>query len=181
MRDLSLHLLDLSMNSIRAKATQIEIQIIESLNKNELQLILKDNGCGMSEEMLKEVQNPFFTTRTTRHVGLGIPLLSATVNRCEGNLRITSGLGRGTEVVATMQLNHLDRPPFGEIHNTITTLIFLEPEINFMYYHQNDQQEYLFTTNEIKALLGEVPINHPSIIKWIEAELREGDFHFISY
>lgn len=181
MRDLSLHLLDLSMNSIRAKATTIEIEIIENIMGNTLQIRLKDNGCGMSEEMVKQVQNPFFTTRTTRNVGLGLSLLSAMAQRCEGEVEIISSLGIGTEVKITMRLNHMDRPPFGEIHNTLVSLILLEPEIEFSYRHQNNQQEYDFKTEEVKTLIGEIPINHPSIIHWLETELKEGDSPFITY
>lgn len=101
--------------------------------------------------------------------------------RCEGEVEIISSLGIGTEVKITMRLNHMDRPPFGEIHNTLVSLILLEPEIEFSYRHQNNQQEYDFKTEEVKTLIGEIPINHPSIIHWIETELKEGDFQFITY
>ncbi len=181
MRDLSLHLLDLSMNSIRAKATQIEIEFVESVIKNKLRIRIKDNGLGMSQEMIEKAQNPFFTTRTTRNVGLGLSLLSAMSQRCEGEVKIVSTLGIGTEINVTMVLNHVDRPPFGDIHNTLVSLILLEPEIEFYYRHLNDQQAYDFKTDEVKTLLGDIPINHPSIIQWIETELKEGDFSFTTY
>ena len=181
MRDLSLHLLDLTMNSIRAQASNIEIQLIERIDINQLILVIKDNGCGMNEEMVKGVQNPFFTTRTTRKVGLGLSLLSAMTERCEGQLVINSTIGKGTEVVASLTLNHIDCPPFGDIHNTLTSLIYLEPMLEFKYIHQNDHQEYCFDTAEVRAVLGEIPINHPSIMEWIQMELTEGDFSFNAY
>lgn len=181
MRDLSLHLLDLTMNSIRAHASNIEIQLIEKMEINQLILIIKDNGCGMNEEMVKEVQNPFFTTRTTREVGLGLSLLSAMTERCEGQLVIKSSIGKGTEVMASLTLNHIDCPPFGDVHNTLISLIYLEPTLEFKYIHQNDCQEYCFDTAEVKAVLGDIPINHPSIMEWIQMELSEGDFSFNSY
>lgn len=181
MRDLSLYLLDLAMNSIRAHASNIEIQLIERIDINQLILVIKDNGCGMNEEMVKEVQNPFFTTRTTRKIGLGVSLLSAMTERCEGRVVIKSSIGKGTEVMAFLTLNHIDCPPFGDIHNTLISLIYLEPTLEFKYIHQNDHQEYYFDTAEVKAVLGDIVINHPSIMEWIQMELAEGDFNFNSY
>lgn len=181
MRDLSLHLLDLTMNSIRAQATRVEIKLIESIKNNQLTILIKDNGCGMTPEMVEQVKNPFFTTRTTRKVGLGISLLTAMTSRCEGEVHIQSQVEVGTELKATLQLNHIDRPPFGDIHNTISSLIYLEPLIDFIYEHQNDDLSYCFSTIVVKEVIGGVPINHPTIMNWINEELKEGDFSFSSY
>ncbi len=181
MRDLSLHLLDLVMNSIRAKATLIEIEVIELQSQNLLLMNLKDNGCGMTEEIRNQVKNPFFTTRTTRNVGLGLPLLTAMANRCDGDVSIDSELERGTMITLKVTLNHIDRPPFGDIHNTLISLICLEPTLDFNYFHQNDQVDYRFETRLIKQVIGEIPINHPSIVEWMKNELEMGDFSFTSY
>lgn len=181
MRDLSLHLLDLTMNSIRAKATLIEIKVIESKKNDQLTLIIKDNGSGMSQQMVEQVKNPFFTTRTTRKVGLGIPLLIAMASRCEGEVLIQSEVGIGTEVKCTLKLNHIDRPPFGEIHNTISSVIYLEPNLDFIYEHQSDEETYLFSTQLVKEVIKELPINHQEVMNWINEELKEGDFAFTTY
>lgn len=181
MRDLSLHLLDLTMNSIRAKASLIEIELIESKVRDRLIIKIKDNGCGMTPDMLNQVKNPFFTTRTTRKVGLGIPLLTAMASRCEGEVSIQSEVEVGTVVHVDLKLSHLDRPPFGDIHNTISSLVYLEPSLDFIYHHQNDDSDYIFSTKVIKAFIDKVPINHPSVMNWINEELIEGDFDFTSY
>lgn len=181
MRDLSLHLLDITMNSIRANASLIEIKLIESKQDDYLILIIKDNGDGMTKQMLEDIKNPFFTTRLTRKVGLGIPLLSAMASRCEGEVLIESEVKVGTKVKMTIKLSHIDRPPFGDIHNTISSLIYLEPNINFLYEHQNDELNYVFSTKSIKEVLQDVPINHLSVMNWIRNELEEGDFSFSSY
>ena len=181
MRDLSLHILDLAMNSIRAKATLIEIEIIEQIQKNLLLIQLIDNGCGMTEQTLAQAKNPFFTTRTTRKVGLGLSLLNAMANRCNGDLSIDSKLGEGTDVIIKLELNHIDRPPFGDIHNTLLSLIYLEPQLDFSYLHRNDFDEYYFETSVIRQMIGEISLTNPEVMKWIKIELESSDFKFTSY
>ena len=181
MRDLSLHILDLAMNSIRAKATLIEIEIIEQIQENLLLIQLTDNGCGMTEQTLDQVKNPFFTTRTTRKVGLGLSLLTAMANRCQGDISIDSKLGEGTNVIIKLELNHIDRPPFGDIHNTLLSLIYLEPQLDFSYIHRNDFDEYYFETSVIRQIIGEISLTNPDVITWMKNELEIGDFKFTSY
>ena len=181
MRDLSLHILDLAMNSIRAKATLIEIEIIEQIQENLLLIQLKDNGCGMTEKTLAQAKNPFFTTRTTRKVGLGLSLLTAMANRCQGDISIDSKLGEGTNVIIRLELNHIDRPPFGDIHNTLLSLIYLEPLLDFSYIHRNDFNEYSFETSVIRQILGEISLTNPEVMNWMKNELKIGDFRFTSY
>lgn len=181
MRDLSLHILDLAMNSIRAKATLIEIEIIEKIQENLLVIQLKDNGCGMTEQTLAQVKNPFFTTRTTRSVGLGVSLLSAMTERCNGDVSIDSKLDEGTNIIIRLGLDHIDRPPFGDIHNTLLSLIYLEPQLDFSYLHRNDFDEYYFKTSVIKQIIGEIPITNQEVMKWIKDELETSDLKFVSY
>lgn len=181
MRDLSLHILDLAMNSIRAKATLIEIEIIEQIQENILLIQLRDNGCGMTEQTLAQAKNPFFTTRTTRKVGLGLSLLNAMANRCNGDMSIDSKLGEGTDVIIKLELNHIDRPPFGDIHNTLLSLIYLEPQLDFSYLHRNDFDEYYFETSVIRQMIGEISLTNPDVITWMKNELEIGDFKFTSY
>ena len=135
----------------------------------------------MTPQMLEQIKSPFFTTRLTRKVGLGIPLLNAMASRCEGEVLIDSEVKVGTLVKMILKLSHIDRPPFGDIHNTILSLIYLEPNINFLYEHQNDELDYIFSTERIKEVIQDVPINHPSVMTWIRNELEEGDFSFSSY
>ncbi len=181
MKDLSLHLLDLAMNSIRAHATFIEIELMELEEKNLLIIHLKDNGDGMSEETVTQVKSPFFTTRSTRKVGLGLSLLSAMATHCRGDVYISSKLGEGTTVTLKVQLNHMDRPPFGDIHSTIRSLIYLEPTIDFKYYHQRNDEHYEFETRQVRKVIGKLPINYPSVMEWIQNELKMGDLSFTSY
>ena len=181
MRDLSLHILDLAMNSIRAKATLIEIEVVEQIQENLLLIQLKDNGWGMTEKTLAQAKNPFFTTRTTRKVGLGLSLLTAMANRCQGDISIDSKLGEGTNVIIKIELNHIDRPPFGDIHNTLLSLIYLEPQLDFSYIHRNDFNEYSFETSVIRQMIGEISLTNPDVITWMKNELEIGDFKFTSY
>ena len=181
MRDLSYHLLDLAMNAIRAKGTQIDIEIDEQVTQNKLFITLRDNGIGMDEQMLNQISDPFFTTRTTRKVGLGIPLFKSMVERCDGELFITSHVSQGTTLSCYLTLDHLDRVPFGQIHETLVTLIEMEPQLNYHYVHRVNDEEYYFDTCEIKRILGDVWINHPDIMKWIKTELKENDLAYTSY
>ncbi|MGL4373525.1 MAG: ATP-binding protein, partial [Turicibacter sp.] len=151
MRDLSLHVLDLSMNSIKAECTLIELVIEENTESNRLTIVIKDNGMGMDEKTKELVIDPFFTTRTTRKVGFGIPLYKVMLERCGGELIINSILTKGTELIGSLELNHIDRPPFGAIHETLTTLILMEPLVDYRYKHTVDDQTYIFDTSEIRA------------------------------
>ena len=102
-------------------------------------------------------------------------------SRCEGDVFIQSEIGVGTEVRSTIKLSHIDRPPFCEIHNTIASLIYLEPNIDFIYEHQNDELDYLFSTQLVKEVIKDLPINHQEVMNWINKELKEGDFAFTTY
>ena len=169
MRDLSMHILDIVMNSIRAKATLIEITVIE---KNDtLTLEIKDNGIGMGESMLQQVKNPFFTTRTTRRVGLGLSLLLDNAKKTGGKMEISSKEGVGTTVEAMFHTNHIDCIPKGNIDETIISLIMLEPDLDFIYNHTINDNYYQLNTLEIKKILHEVPINENTVIEWLKEDL----------
>ncbi len=181
MRDISYHLLDLAMNSIRANCTALTLMIDEQQSTNQLTMTLSDNGSGMDEDMIQKVMDPFFTTRTTRKVGLGIPLFKAMIERCEGELCIQSQPNQGTTLTATLHLNHIDRSPFGNIHETLVTLIEMEPTINYVYCHRVNQEEYRFDTLVIKEILQGVPINQKEVMAWIKQELAESDLRYTTY
>ncbi len=151
MEDLSLHILDIVENSIRAKASRIEIKVVEDIRKDLLTIEIKDNGQGIDEETIKKVLDPFFTTRTTRKVGLGLPLLSQAARESGGDVEIESKVGRGTRVKATFGYSHIDRKPLGNMEATLTTLIAGNPETDFIYEHKKDELEYRLDTTEIRA------------------------------
>ena len=181
MRDLSMSILDLAMNSIRAHATVIEIKVAETLEWNELELEIKDNGVGMSSQVCKEATYPFFTTKSNHRVGLGIPLLIERAKQCEGNVLIQSREGIGTSVRAKMKLNHLDRPPFGNIHQTLYTIIQIAPTVNLIYMHQKGSLNYRFETLSVREVVGEKLMNHPNTIAGVKREIETNDFSFTSY
>ncbi len=174
MKELSLHILDIAKNSVKAKADRIQITIEESEEKNLLSIVIEDNGCGMSEEFLKTVKDPFSTTRTTRKVGLGIPLFEAAAVQCGGRLDIFSKLGEGTKLCAYFQHNSIDRAPLGDMAGTMTTLISGSPDINFIYTHIKNGKTFKMDTAEIKEVLGEVPLDIPEVIMWIDGYINEG-------
>ena len=151
MEDLSLHILDIVENSIGAKASRIEIKVVEDIRKDLLTIEIKDNGQGIDEKTVEKVLDPFFTTRTTRKVGLGLPLLSQAARESGGDLQIESKVGRGTRVKATFGYSHIDRKPLGNMEATLTTLIAGNPNIDFIYKHKKDGLEYRLDTKEIRA------------------------------
>ncbi|HOQ16109.1 MAG TPA: ATP-binding protein [Defluviitaleaceae bacterium] len=173
MKELSLHILDITENSIRAKATEIYIEVEEDLNNNLFSFVIKDNGKGMDEEFLKAVKDPFTTSRTTRKVGLGIPLLEAACKRCNGGLEIISVVNQGTQIKAWMDYNHIDRAPLGDMVSTISNLIISNPDIDFVYCHKYNEKSFKIDTREIKNILDGVPINDLSVINWLKNYIKD--------
>jgi anti-sigma regulatory factor (Ser/Thr protein kinase) len=173
MQDLSLHILDIAENSINAGSSMIHISINENTDKNILVVEIQDNGKGMDDEMLKKVFDPFFTTRTTRRVGLGIPLLAQAAQESMGNLDIKTAEGKGTTITATFQYDHIDRKPLGDIEKTVTVLIAGNPGVDFRYSHKRNDSAYSIDTSEIREALEDVPLNDPRVIKYIKDDISE--------
>ncbi len=173
MKELSLNILDITNNSIKAKADKIEINVIESFSKNEIMISIQDNGCGMDEDFLARVTDPFVTTRTTRKVGLGIPLFKQSAEDAGGYFKILSTVGVGTQVVATYRLDHLDRPPIGDMSSTIISLIQANDQIRFVYTHQTDLGTFVLDTDELHAQLDDIPLSSPEILIWIGDYINE--------
>jgi signal transduction histidine kinase len=148
MEDLSLHILDIAENSITASAKMIGIRIIEDHAKDLLTIEIMDDGKGMDKHSLQKALDPFFTTRTTRKVGLGLSLLAQATRESDGKIELSSEPGKGTTVKAVFRLSHLDRKPIGDINETIRTLVAGHPEIDFIYEHQKDNTTYRFDTRE---------------------------------
>jgi hypothetical protein len=179
MKNLSMHIMDIFQNSIRAGASEIELEIVENTVGNTFRLTFIDNGYGMDEETVMHVTDPFFTTRTTRKVGLGLPLLRQNCEQAGGYLQITSGIGKGTRVDAVFAHNHIDRPPLGDIAGAIVLTASAYPDIRFIYRHQKDGKTYLFDTEEVKKTLDGLSIQLPEIIRYlremIDENLRSND------
>lgn len=173
MKELSLNILDISHNSVKAKASVVEITVTESFEKDVVSIEIKDNGCGMTKEFVDKVTDPFVTTRTTRKVGLGIPLLRQQALDTDGKFDISSELGIGTTVYADFRLTHLDRAPIGDMPSTITSLISAEPSIRYVYTHKTDKGSFVFDTDEIKAELDGIPLTEPEILLWLGDYIKE--------
>lgn len=174
MRELSLHILDIAQNSIRAQATEVRIELDISMDEDQLTIEIEDNGIGMSDEMVRCALDPFVTTRTTRRVGLGLSLFKAAAEQCTGDLQLTSEEGKGTLVKVWFQLSHIDRAPLGDLISTIVTLIHGSPDIEFLYIHRFNDQEYILSTREMRQELENVPLNHPLVLDFITKDLQEG-------
>ena len=178
MKELSLNILDIAQNSVKAKAENILIKIVEA--QDTLTLTITDDGCGMTEETVKNVMNPFFTTRTTRNVGMGVPLLKLAAEQTGGGIEIQSvsenddPVHHGTTVTARFNKNHLDFTPLGDIVSTVTALIQGAPNINWQFIHQKDSGSVELDTAEMRSILGDVPLDSYEVIKWIEDYLKEG-------
>ena len=171
MEDLSLHILDIAENSISAGARRIRIKIIEDIKKNLLLIEISDNGKGMDREMFEHACDPFYTTRTTRRVGLGIPLLAQAARECMGDIKISTEKGQGSTITATFQYNHIDRKPLGDIGKTMIVLIASNPDIDFIFEHKKNGNSYILDTANIKKELDGVPINTPAVIKIIKDDI----------
>ena len=174
MRELTLHLLDIAENSIAAGAGNIKIQIEENSNKDLLKLVISDDGRGMSEETVKKVIDPFVTSRTTRKVGLGIPLLKEAAEACNGFFELTSTLGKGTDLCVQFRRSHIDRMPLGDVITTFQNLFFSNPHIHWIFEYRIDEKEFVFDDQEIKDELQGVSLTEPEIIRVIRGIFESG-------
>ncbi len=173
MKDLALHILDILQNSVTAGAKLVQLNIEENPSADKYIVCITDDGKGMSEEMVQQVTDPFFTTRTTRKVGLGLPLLMQNAERTGGNLIIHSKPGEGTEVIATFKYSHIDRLPTGDIPGIFALTASSYTEIDFVYKHHTPEGSFIFDTAEIKETLEGVPINNPQVIAFMKDFIRD--------
>ncbi|MCG8538915.1 MAG: ATP-binding protein [Clostridia bacterium] len=174
MKELSMHILDIVQNSIVAGASLIKITIKEEFREDTFVITIEDNGKGMGEEELARVTNPFFTSRKTRKVGLGVPMFKASAEACDGEFKIRSEKGVGTYVEAKFKHSHIDRPPLGNMPDTIVVLIVSDINIDFIYEHVKNSKEYILNTKKIKEVIDEVPINSSEVLDWIKNNVIEG-------
>lgn len=174
MRELSLHLLDIAENSITANAKCIRIMVSEDSNLDLLQMSVEDDGKGMDEEMAAKVIDPFTTTRTTRKVGLGIPLLKAAAEACNGFLSLTSQLGKGTMLKVQFQRSHIDRMPVGDLITTILNLVVANPAVHWIFEYRFNLSTFVFDDEPIKVELGDVPLSEPGVLTVLRNMIETG-------
>jgi DNA mismatch repair ATPase MutL len=174
VRELSLHILDIMQNSIAAGATKVQVVVRADIKLDSLVIRIEDNGKGMDAAMVAKVLDPFVTTRTTRRVGLGIPMFAEAAQACDGSLEIDSEPSKGTKVEARFRLSHIDRAPFGDIRSTMVTTIVANPGISFRYEQDVDGKTFSLDTDDMKEQLGDVPLDDPSVIRWMNNYMEQG-------
>lgn len=178
MKELSLNILDVAKNSVTADAKNIDISVTETAD-GWMTLIIQDDGKGMNRETLNRVSDPFYTTRTTRKVGMGLPLLTLAAEQTGGTVRIESKTAEndpenhGTRVTATFDTNHLDFTPLGDVADSLCVLIQGSPEIDFTFTHERPGLSVEFSTKEIRQVLGDVSLAEYEVIAWIKKFIEE--------
>lgn len=171
MREISLHILDIMQNSVAANASLISISITKA--DGWLTFVIKDNGCGMTPDMAEKVVDPFVTSRTTRKVGLGIPLFKEAAEVTGGNLEIRSTVDVGTELKVSFKSDSIDRIPLGDFAQVITLSLISHPDIDLLIELESKKGKETLSTKEMKEVLGDVPINAPEVIEWLETRINE--------
>jgi anti-sigma regulatory factor (Ser/Thr protein kinase) len=174
MLELSLHILDITENAVRAQAQTVKITVTEELEKDRFMLEIRDDGKGMTEDEQKRALDPFYTTKKVRRVGLGLPMLAQAAENAGGCFEIESKPGEGTTVTVAFQLSHIDRQPLGDMPGTLVTLIMGNPDIHFVYRHQRGRDVYILDTDDIKREIEDVPINHIEVLKFIRQDVADG-------
>ncbi|MBE6107440.1 MAG: ATP-binding protein [Erysipelotrichaceae bacterium] len=171
MQDLAMTILDIANNSLAVKAQRIEIEIVDSDAKNLISIEIKDNGKGMSDDQIAQAIDPFYTTRKTRRIGLGIPFFKDLADLCEGSFSLKSD--HGVQIYASMRKNHWDRPPMGDLGETISTLIQSDPDVHLILTITTDAETKKFDTEEIKVILEDISIAEPEILFWVKQTVND--------
>jgi len=173
-----LHILDILQNSVEAGASRVELSVDEDAANDRLTITVRDNGRGMDATQIARATDPFFTTRTTRHVGLGLPLLAAAAEHCDGGLHISSVPGVGTTVEAVFRHSHIDRAPLGNIEGSLLAFMMSDTvaeKCDLRYRHRVDGREFAFDTVDIRRELEDVPLSHPMVRGWLKEFISEGE------
>ncbi|MGE5254159.1 MAG: ATP-binding protein [Planctomycetaceae bacterium] len=174
MQDLSLHILDIVENSLAAGSRRVEIRVDEDMAADRMVIEIVDDGCGMDEERVRKALDPFFTTKTVRRVGLGLPLLEEACRMSNGEMRIESSPGKGTRVRATFQHSHIDRKPLGNMRDTLITLMTGHPLLDLLYEHRKGGNIFSLDTREIRADLGEISLDAPQVVSALRKLIQSG-------
>ena len=173
MQELSLNVLDVAENSVRADASLVEITVEEDTAAGWLTIVIRDNGRGMTPEQVQTAIDPFYTTRTTRKVGLGVPFFRMAAQLSGGDLTIQSRVGEGTAVTATFGLTSIDRMPLGDINGTIATLVQCNPGIDWLYTRRKDGREMVMDTRQFREVLEDMPLDSPEVLGFLRDYLAE--------
>ncbi len=173
MKELSMNILDILQNSVNAKAKSIQLHIVENSASDLLEFSVKDDGKGMDQEMTKAVFDPFTTSSTTKKVGLGLPFLKIQAEMCNGSSEITSQPGKGTTVRFRFQLSHVDRPPMGDLAGTLSMMFTLHHQVLFHALYEKDGKSFEISTEQLREIMQDVPLNHPKVALGIEEFIRE--------
>jgi len=178
MREITLHLLDLAENSVSAGARTVQIAVCEDLKADRLTASIEDDGRGMDAETVKKVTDPFYTSRTTRKVGLGIPLFKGAAEECNGGLTVTSKVGEGTRVEVSFQHSHIDRMPLGNLSATFLGLLVGHPDIHWVFRYtackDGAEETFEFDDQPIKETLEGLPLTHPEVLGFVRGMIEEG-------
>jgi anti-sigma regulatory factor (Ser/Thr protein kinase) len=180
MKEIALHLIDLAENSVSANAKTIHISVTEDFRTDQLMVSGEDDGRGMGQETVERLSDPFYTSRTTRNVGLGIPLLKEQAETCNGRMNISSRPGAGTKVEAFFQHSHIDRMPLGNLPSTFLTLEVAHPEIHWVFTYtylppfKGSPRVYEFDDQPVKETLDGLSLTHPDVIAFLRSSLEEG-------
>ena len=179
MREIALHLLDIAENSVAADSQNISLHVREDLSQDRLSVSVIDDGNGMDAATAQRVQDPFYTTRTTRNVGLGIPLLKLAAEMAEGSFSLQSEPDRGAWVEAEFRHSHIDRLPLGDLSTTFLTLLISHPQINWTFlYRVSDQagqsRDFLLESAELKSQLGDISLTEPQVLTFLRNLFEEG-------
>lgn len=180
MQELSMSILDVAENSVRAGASLIEITVDDEPRSDSLSVTISDNGCGMTPEQVKNVTDPFYTTRTTRKVGLGVPFFKMAAELTGGKLEIQSTVGKGTDLKARFVRSSIDLMPLGNINETISTLIHCNPHIDFVYKRRYEDAEMTLDTREFRRVLDGIELNDPKVSRFIRDFLAENTSDLLS-
>ena len=173
MPEISLNVLDVAENSTRAGASLVTITVDADFTSDRLSIVIDDNGCGMTPQQVQQVTDPFFTSRTTRKVGLGVPFFKLAAESTGGSFTIRSEPGVGTTVTAVFVLSHIDRMPLGDINTTIHTLVIYHPDTDFVYRYRYNDRSFTLDTREFRQVLGDIPFASPEISAYIMDYLSE--------
>jgi len=173
MRELSLHLLDVTRNYIEAGANSVELRVIEAEAGDLLRFSISDDGPGMSPECAAAAMDPFFTTRRSRRVGMGLSLLRATCERCEGGLELRSTPGHGTEVIGYLQADHIDCQPLGDMGAVIQCLALESDRVRIRYHHQVGRKVFALDTGNTAPPPGTKRLTEPAALCWLARHVNE--------
>ena len=180
LKEIALHILDLAENSVSAGASAVEVAICENIPANRLSVTIQDNGKGMDPEIARQLGDPFYTTRTTRKVGLGVPFFQEAAEACNGGLTVHSVPGEGARLQATFEHDHIDRMPLGDLPGTALALLVAHPEIHWRFTYQlipgdgNQPKEFVFDDAPIKEILAGVPVSEPDVLAYLRQTLQDG-------